>query len=147
MYISTYICISIFVSPWINLFSLSFCLITYHWKRYIQWPVLDQLFSKNSWIGGESLSLAHIQYAKYYKNSLLLLRLSSSHKHQFCLCFSFNSSLLLKIASRGDSVESNASQLMWLQMWNTIFTSHLLKQMPLGKYIWMNKPPLISAEL
>ena len=106
MYISTYICIYIFISPWINLFSLSFCLITDHWKRYIQRPVLDQIFSKNSWIGGESLNLAHIQYAKYYKNFLLLLRLSSSYKHQFCLCFSFNSSLLLKIASRGDSVES-----------------------------------------
>ena len=41
-----------------------------------------------SWVRGESLGLAHIHYAKYYKNFLLLLRLSSSHKHQFCLYFS-----------------------------------------------------------
>ena len=40
MYISTYICIYILVSSWINLFSLSSCLITDHWKRYIPWPIL-----------------------------------------------------------------------------------------------------------
>ena len=59
-----------------------------------------------SWIRGESLGLAHIHYAKYYKNFLLLLRLSSSHKYQFCLYFSFSSFSLLKIASTGDPVES-----------------------------------------
>ena len=32
-------------------------------------------------------------------------------------------------------------------MWNIIFTSHLLKQKPLVKYISMHSPPLTSAEL
>ena len=40
MYISTYICIYIFVPPWINIFSLSSCLITDRWKRYNPWPIL-----------------------------------------------------------------------------------------------------------
>lgn len=54
--------------------------------------VLDQICSKDSWVGGESLSLVHIHYAKHHKNSLIYFCLDCLSQTSVCLCFFFSSS-------------------------------------------------------